>query len=61
MKYYVGYFNKPWDKTEFTVICACVDKCAAHFILNQYLNHPNSMGSYEIITAADSMDLRLIF
>lgn len=61
MKYYVGYFNKPWDKSEFTVICGCPDRAAACFILEQYQNHPNSMGHYEMITAADAMNLKLIF
>lgn len=61
MKYYVGYFNKPWDKSEFTVICACPRKAAACFILDQYQNHPNSTGDYEMISAADAMDLKLIF
>lgn len=61
MKYYIGYFNKPWDKSEFTVICACPCKAAALFILGQYQNNPNSTGGYELLTAADVMDLKLIF
>ena len=59
MKYYVGYFNKPWDKTEFTVICACPQKAAALFIVNQYRNY--GTGNYELLTAAETMDLKLIF
>lgn len=40
MKYYVGYFNKPWDKNEFTVICGCPNRASACFILDQYQNTP---------------------
>ncbi len=46
MKYYVGYFNKSWDKSEFTVICGCPDRDNACFILEQYQNFPTSIGCY---------------
>ena len=63
MKYYIGYFNKPWDKSEFTVICACPDKYAALFILRQYEEH--AMGcmkdSYVMLTAAEIMDKTLVY
>lgn len=63
MKYYVGYFNKPWDKSEFTVICACPDKYAASFILKQYQEKAMERftDTYKLLTAAEIMDLKLIF
>lgn len=32
MKSYIGYFNKPWDKTEFTGIYATPSKAVADSI-----------------------------
>lgn len=62
MKYYIGYFNKPWDKSEFTVICATPNKYAADFIYNQYKNSDmDSIANYELLTAAEIMDLKVIF
>lgn len=34
MKYYIGYYNKPWDKSEFTVIAGSPDPFVALFILD---------------------------
>lgn len=61
MKYYIGYYNNPWDKSEFTVICGCPNKAAATFILEQYQNHPSSMGGYKLLTAAEAMEKTMIF
>lgn len=63
MKYYIGYFNKPWDKSEFTVIAGSPDPFAALFILDCYREKaPASMkDTYELLAAADAMNLKLIF
>ena len=44
MKYYIGYYNKPWDKSEFTVIAGSPDPFVALFILDSYREKcPESM------------------
>lgn len=60
MKYYIGCFNKPWDKSEFTVICGCPNKQAAIFILEQYRKE-GPADIYEMLTAAEAMDKKLVF
>lgn len=60
MKYYVGYYNEPWDKSEFTVICACPRKAAAMYILGQYQKaNPDCPDDYIMLTAAEIMDKKL--
>lgn len=66
MKYYIGYFNKPWDESEFTVICATPNRDAADFILKRYKDSAADTGitspdTYVMLTAAETMDLKLIF
>ena len=63
MKYYIGYYNKPWDKSEFTVIAGSPDPFTALFILDCYREKsPESMkNAYELLAAADTMNLKLIF
>lgn len=63
MKYYIGYFNKPLDKSEFTVIAAFPDSFAALFVLECYREKsPESMkNTYELLSAEDTMNLKLIF
>lgn len=61
MKYYVGYFNKPWDTSEFTVICGCPSQFAAIFILEQYKEHSEFSINYQMLTAAELMDIKLVF
>lgn len=63
MKYYIGYFNKPWDKSEFTAIAAFPDPFAALFVLDCYREKsPESMkNAYELLSAEDTMNLKLIF
>lgn len=60
MKYYVGYYNEPWDKSKFTVVCGCPSLGAAQFIQNQYIKESGNT-LYLILTAAESMDKTLIF
>lgn len=60
MKYYIGYFDKPWDKSEFTVICGYPSKHAAIFILEQYRKE-GPAGVYEMLSAAEAMDINLVF
>lgn len=62
MKYYIGYFNKPWDESEFTVICACPNKYAADFILSQYKAQAldTMCDTYVLLTAAEIMDKTLV-
>lgn len=60
MKYYIGYYNEPWDKSKFTVICGCPNKWAATFILSKY-EEAGHKDTYEILTAAEAMDKKLIF
>lgn len=62
MKYYIGYFNKPWDKSEFTVIAATPNEFSAHFIFEQYksFSSVNSV-EYKLLTAAEIMDLKIVF
>lgn len=60
MKYYIGYYNKPWDKSEFTVICVCPREAAADFILSQYINGGAS-ASYIKLTAEEIMNKKLVF
>ena len=61
MKYYIGYYNKPWDKSEFTVICGCPDRAAALFLLRQYREKANDPDGYVMLTAAEIMDKTLVF
>lgn len=58
MKYYVGYFNKHWDKSKFTVVAATPTKLSAVFIRDVY-----NTGStkFEIITAAEAMTIDLVY
>lgn len=63
MKYYIGYFNKPWNKKAFTVICACHNIYAAKFILGQYKEHAmeSQKDTYKLLTAAEIMDLEIVY
>lgn len=63
MKYYIGYYNKPWDKSEFTVIAGSPDPFVALFILDSYREKaPESMkNTYELLAADEAMNLKLIF
>ena len=63
MKYYIGYYNKPWDKSEFTVIAGSPDPFVALFILDSYREKcPESMKSaYEMISEDEAMNLKLTF
>jgi len=61
MKYYIGYFNKPWDMDEFTVICATPNKYAASFILSKYQESTSDKDLYVMLSAADSMNKKLVF
>jgi hypothetical protein len=61
MKYYIGYFNKPWKMDEFTVICATVRKNAAQFILSKYQESASDKDLYVMLSAADIMNKELIF
>lgn len=63
MKYYIGYFNKPWDKTEFTVICATPNSAAASFILSKYQESgmDSTKDLYVMLSAAEIMDKKLRF
>ena len=61
MKYYIGYFNKPWKMDEFTVICATPSKHAASFILNKYQESATDKDLYVMLSAAEIMDKELIF
>lgn len=60
---YIGYFNKPWDKSEFTAICICPDPFAALFILECYREKsPESMkDSYRLLGDEEVKGLKLIF
>ncbi len=60
MKYYIGYFNEPWDKSKFTVICATPNSAAAHFILDRYKERASYPDTYVMLTAAEIMDKTLI-
>lgn len=35
-KYYIGYHNKPYDKTDFTIICETESVYAVQFIMECY-------------------------
>lgn len=61
MKYYIGYFNKPWDLDEFTVICATPNKHSADFIFSKYKEHDPEGDTYILLSAANIMDKRLVF
>ena len=63
MKYYIGYFNKPWDKSEFTVIAGSPDPFVALFILDSYREKAleSMKNAYELLSAEDTMNLKLIF
>ncbi len=63
MKFYIGYYNEPWNKSNFTVICGCPNSTAANFIFETYKNSESEYmkGTYEMITAAEAMNLHLIF
>lgn len=61
MKYYIGYYNIPFDKEEFTVICACPNNYAADFILRQYKENSNNPDRYVMLTAAEIMNKKLVF
>ena len=63
MKYYIGYFNKPWDKSEFTVIAGSPDPFAALFMLDSYREKAleSMKNAYELLSAEDTMNLKLIF
>lgn len=63
MKYYIGYFNKPWDKDEFTVICATPNICAASFILKKYQESASDTmkDTYVMLSAVEIMDKKLRF
>lgn len=61
MKYYIGYFNKPWDMAEFTVICATPNKYSADFIFSKYKEHDLEGDTYVMLSADEIMDKRLIF
>lgn len=58
MRYYIGYFNKPWDMTEFTVLCMCNSHAAAIFILGKYQEYDPDL--YKLLTAAEIMNITLI-
>ncbi len=61
MKYYIGYFNKPWNMDEFTVICATPNIYAAQFILSQYQKSASDEDLYVMLSAAEIMNKRLVF
>jgi len=61
MKYYIGYFNKPWKTDEFTVICATPSKNAALFILSKYQESSTDKDVYAMLSAAEIMDKILIY
>lgn len=62
MKYYIGYYNEPWDKSKFTVVAATPTHAAAVFILNRYKEYCTSnLDMYVMLTAAEIMDKTLIF
>lgn len=63
MKYYIGYYNKPWDKSEFTVIAGSPNPFVALFILDCYREKTSeSMKDiYELLSVEDTMNLKLIF
>jgi hypothetical protein len=63
MKYYIGYFNEPWDKSKFTVICECPRKYAAEFILSQYKEHALSetCDVYEMLSVVELTGKELVF
>ena len=56
MKYYIGYFNKPWDKTEVTVICATPNRAAASFILSKYQESTRDKDRFVMLSVAEIMD-----
>lgn len=62
MKYYIGYYNEPWDKSKFTVVAAAPSSAAAIFILARYKEYCTSnLDIYVMITAAEAMEKTLIF
>ena len=61
MKYYIGYFNKPWDMDEFTVICATPNRTSAQFIFSKYKENDTTGDTYVMLTAAEIMNKRLVF
>lgn len=58
MNYYIGYFNKPWDKSEFTVICKTFSKPAAVFIFEQYSKYDDA---YIMLSEYDVTGLTLLY
>lgn len=61
MKYYIGYYNKPWDKTEFTVICGTPREAVALFILGQYKSFGIIPETYEMLSVEEATNKKLIF
>lgn len=58
MKYYIGYFDNPFDRSKFTVVAATPTKIAGGFIRDVY-----NTGStkFEMITAGEAMAIDLVY
>lgn len=61
MKYYIGYFNKPWDEKEFTIICIARGIHAAQFIFSKYREYDNKGDTYYLLSANEIIDKKLKF
>ena len=55
-KYYIGYHNKPWDKTDFTILCETERETAARGICELYNEH-NLLGEKDLYKIYESREL----
>lgn len=46
-KYYIGYHNLPWDKTDFTILCETENSNVARSVLDYYNRNPVAKDAYK--------------
>lgn len=55
-KFYIGYHNKTWDMSDFTIICETENVYAAHGICDLY-NQNNILGEKDLYKIYESRNL----
>ena len=55
-KFYVGYHNKPWDMSDFTILCETENELAARGICESY-NTINILGEKNLFQVYESRNL----